>query len=105
MNDALLGSKYVVSFAKADQIVDGPGSSFVLKETYPCSSKGTPRWSRYQALRRSGSFALKKMPPMPVTRSMNPSLPRRRGPGSSPSEGTPPADDFHFRSPLLAISP
>jgi hypothetical protein len=28
-------------------------------------------WSRYQALSRSGSFALKKMPPMPVTRSMN----------------------------------
>ena len=29
-----------------------------------------PRWSRYQAPRALGSFALKKMPPIPVTRCM-----------------------------------
>src|SRR5262249_29525316 len=48
----------------------GPGSPCVANIVSPCSSVGRPRWSRYQALSLAGSFALKKMPPTPRTRSM-----------------------------------
>src|ERR1043165_4869017 len=65
-----LGSKCFDSSLKTDQAVAAsadPGSSRQLK-TAPQASDSMPRWVRYHALSFSGSFALKKMPPMPVTR-------------------------------------
>src|SRR5262245_58771383 len=70
MNGALLGSKYFVSAGKGDHTRHGPGSPSVRNIVSPCSSAGRPRLSRYQALSFAGSFALKKMPPTPRTRSM-----------------------------------
>src|SRR5262249_53491284 len=62
---ALLGSKYVVAAGNGAQTRNGPGSPSVGNIVSPCSSVGRPRWSRYQALSFTGSFALKKMPPTP----------------------------------------
>src|SRR5262245_849229 len=78
MKGAVLGSKYFVSAGNGDQTRHGPGSLAVRNVVSPCSSVGRPRCSRYQALSCAGSFALKKMPPTPRTRSMagEPTRPR-----------------------------
>src|SRR5258705_2323558 len=68
MNGALLGSKYLVESGKMFHAVVPSGSSFQSNVAPPQLCTGMPRWSRYQALSALGSRALKKTPPMPVTR-------------------------------------
>src|SRR5688572_8752479 len=46
----------------------GCGGSFQRNVVPPQSSTSMPRWWRYQAARASGSLALRKTPPIPVTR-------------------------------------
>ena len=46
---------------------------------YDCGGASTPSRSAYHALKASASFALKKTPPIPFTRSITPSK-RDRGP-------------------------
>src|SRR6185369_11833969 len=75
MKGDALGSKYFVSAGNADQTRHGDGSPCPVNMISPCSSAGKPRLSRYQALSMAGSFALKKMPPTPTTRSMATSIP------------------------------
>src|SRR6476619_4806940 len=70
MNGAWLGSKYLVVSGKMFQAVVPEGSSFQSKAAPPQGCTGTPRWVWYQALRALGSRALRKTPPMPVTRVM-----------------------------------
>src|SRR6478609_8540639 len=70
MNGAWLGSKYLVVSGKMFQAVVPEGSSFQSKAAPPQGCTGTPRWVWYQALRALGSRALRKTPPMPVTRAM-----------------------------------
>src|SRR5438067_2391646 len=70
MNGAKLGAKYSVSAGNVDQTV-GSAAAAEANEAYVWpTSTGTPRCSRYQAASACGSRALKKMPPMPRTRSM-----------------------------------
>src|SRR3954454_11859161 len=72
MNDDALGANDWLSAGTMDQIVDPLGvvpiPSAQLKAAPPQACTSIPRWRLYQAWRVSGSFALKKMPPIPVTR-------------------------------------
>src|SRR5438552_4994032 len=72
MNEEPPLPKYAVSAGKIDQTVcPGPPGDFpVLQEKSATSpSIWSPRCSRYQRASAFGSFALKKMPPIPVTRT------------------------------------
>src|SRR5579863_1587609 len=77
MNGALLGAKFAP--APTDQAVVPPvglpDSSTQSNAAPPHAWTSMPRWALYQAPRAAGSAALKKIPPMPVTRFM--SAPRR----------------------------
>src|SRR6202011_4832307 len=73
MKGLVAGSKYLVSAGNNAQtvcpVVSGLSGSRHSKTTPPPSGCGTsPRCSRYHAFNASGSLALKKMPPIPVTR-------------------------------------
>src|SRR6478735_2000014 len=68
MSEEVLGSKYLVVSGKMFQAVVPLGSSFQSNAAPPQGCTGIPRCSLYQALSALGSFALKKTPPMPVTR-------------------------------------
>src|SRR5437868_5162742 len=81
MNGAAPEPKYVVSAGKRDQTVFAFCSAASLgwqTNTNILFSTSMPRLSRYQAAIIFGSRALKKMPPMPVTRSIPCSLFRDR---------------------------
>ena len=91
MKLAVPGSRYVVSRLNALQIVmpfslPGPPHSKIAP---PHSATSRPRWSRYHAASALGSFALKKMPPMPVTRFMVSPQPALRARSTAASQ--PPA--------------
>src|SRR4051812_9350160 len=65
--------KYFVSSAKSDQMVwpvPAGISSVHNMVAPPYSESWMPRCLAYQALRALGSFALRKMPPIPVTRAI-----------------------------------
>src|SRR5262245_37726148 len=72
MNGAELGAKESPSAAPTDQIVvplnAAPVSSAHVNTAPPQSSTSMPRCFLYQAPKACGSRALKKIPPMPVTR-------------------------------------
>src|SRR5438034_3092417 len=67
----LLGAKCSPSAALIDHtvvpFVGLPASSVQLKTVPPHSWTSIPRCSLYQARSATGSFALKKIPPIPVT--------------------------------------
>src|ERR1700741_3196543 len=69
-----LGSKYLVSALKGDQMVEAARSGSSMgchwKAAPPHSCTGTPRCSAYHAASPLGSSALKNPPPIPVTFSM-----------------------------------
>src|SRR5579884_28154 len=75
MNCAGLGSKYFELFLKIDQTVIPVSSAFSAslhwKITLPCS-RLMPRCFSYHSYIFSGSSALKKIPPIPVTRGIRP---------------------------------
>src|SRR5262245_2571357 len=77
MNFALLGAKYSDLSSNTLQTVEPVPrglSSVTQRNTQPPhSSSAMPRWRWYQLRSTTGSCALKKMPPMPVTRFMLPS--------------------------------
>src|SRR6478672_2124732 len=77
MKDAVLGSKYFVSRANADHTVFPArlGSASSRQGKDPSASIGTPRCFPYHSVKPFGSLALKKTPPMPVTRSIPRLLP------------------------------
>ena len=74
MKDLPCGPKPAGSAAPIDQIVvppvGWPASSVHVNAAPPQGSTSTPRCVRYQSRKAAGSLALKKMPPMPVTRFM-----------------------------------
>src|SRR6476659_286991 len=74
MKDAELGANESPSADPIDQIVVPPTgvpcASVQRNAAPPHSCTSMPRCRRYQDCSAAGSFALKKMPPMPVTRSM-----------------------------------
>src|SRR2546426_11636010 len=76
MNAALLGAKLSPSSGPIDQIVVPaaglPSASVQVKAAPPQSCTSIPRWVLYQACSAGASLALKKMPPIPVTRFMGP---------------------------------
>src|SRR5438876_525658 len=59
-------AKYCVSCGNGDQTVSPVGPNVAVLY----GSISTPRCSRYQAASFTGSCALKKTPPIPITRSM-----------------------------------
>src|SRR6187402_2896273 len=77
-----LGAKASPPASPIDQIVvpsaGSPSSPTQRNAAPPHSWTSTPRWRRYQSRSATGSRALKKMPPMPVTRFM-----ARSSPGKS----------------------
>src|SRR5215813_535909 len=88
MKGAELGSKYFELAGKRLHTVvpsrSGWSASRQRKVTPPQSCIGSSRCLVYQSRRLSGFFALKKMPPRPVTRGIGP--PDGRVPnGSSPT--------------------
>ena len=74
MNEAVLGAKESPSAGPMDQIVVPPtglpSTSVQPKVAPPQSCTSMPRCRLYQACIAFGSLALKKMPPIPVTRFM-----------------------------------
>src|SRR5687768_3337580 len=70
----LLGANCLPSAGPTDQIVVPlvafPSASAQVKAAPPQSWTSIPRCRLYQAPSALGSFALMKMPPMPVTRRM-----------------------------------
>src|SRR5512146_151327 len=74
MKGAALGAKWFVSAGKRLQAVVptplGLSGPFQSKAAPPHSWTSIPRWVLYQAPSAFGSFDLKKIPPMPVTRFM-----------------------------------
>src|SRR4051812_36923290 len=75
MNGAELGANCLVSSLVISQAVvpptGFPSSPDQSKEAPPHACTSMPRCRLYQAPRAAGSFALKKMPPTPVTRFMS----------------------------------
>src|ERR1700733_8306983 len=76
MKDALLGAKWSLSAEPTDHtVVPGtalPSSSVHVNAVPPHSWTSIPRCRLYQACSAGASLALKKMPPMPVTRFIEP---------------------------------
>src|SRR5690242_20619144 len=76
MKDASLGAKCLLSWGLMSQAVVPPtglpASSVQSKAAPPQGWTSIPKCCLYQACRALASFALKKMPPMPVTRFMGP---------------------------------
>src|SRR5438128_720714 len=74
MNGALLGANCSPSSDPTDQMVVPPvglpSESAQGNAAPPHAWTSMPRWRLYQACSAGASFALKKMPPMPVTRFM-----------------------------------
>src|SRR3954466_4815097 len=74
MNDAVLGAKWSPPCAPMDQAVVPPtglpSASVQSKAAPPQGWTSMPRWRLYQACSAGASFALKKIPPTPVTRFM-----------------------------------
>src|SRR5437667_5647372 len=74
MKAAVLGAKWSPCAEPMDQIVVPatglPSLSVQVKAVPPHSCTSIPRWRLYQARSAGASLALKKMPPMPVTRFM-----------------------------------
>src|SRR2546422_138181 len=74
MKEAVLGAKESPSAGPMDQIVVPPtglsSASVQPKAAPPQSCTSMPRCRLYQACIAFGSLALKKMPPIPVTRFM-----------------------------------
>ena len=73
MNDAVDGSKYFVSALNGDQMVVPEGASESppqRKDEPPHSGTSNPRCFAYHSPSALGSCDLKKIPPIPVTRSM-----------------------------------
>src|SRR6478672_6273878 len=74
MNEAELGAKCLLSCGLINQAVvpatGFPSASVQSKEAPPQAWTSIPRCFLYQACRAGASWALKKMPPMPVTRFM-----------------------------------
>src|SRR5713226_2419318 len=81
MKVAVLGAKWSPCAEPMDQIVVPatglPSPSVQVKAVPPHSWTSIPRCRLYQACSAGASLALKKMPPMPVTRFMEP--PRKGG--------------------------
>src|SRR5262245_54119614 len=74
MNGALLGAKYEPSPTDHTVVppLGSPWSSTQRKAAPPHSWTSMPRWVLYQARNAAGSLALRKIPPMPVTRFIEP---------------------------------
>src|ERR1051325_3641552 len=72
MNGAELGAKYLDVSGKMLQTVTSP--ALAVNASPPQDSMSRPRCLRYHSRIAAGSRALKKMPPMPVTRAMESSL-------------------------------
>src|SRR5882757_9017500 len=72
MKEAVLGAKVSSSVDMMDQTVVPPtglpSASVQTKAAPPHSCTSMPRWRLYQACIAFGSLALKKIPPIPVTR-------------------------------------
>src|SRR6478672_8215615 len=72
MNEALLGANCLLSCGETDQTVIPPvglpSESVQVNAAPPQSWTSMPRCCLYHARSAGASFALKKMPPMPVTR-------------------------------------
>src|SRR5205809_1506056 len=91
MNDASSVPKYDVSAGKIDQTVCPtrfPSLPLRQENRATIPSMERPRCSRYQRASPSGSLALKKMPPIPVTRlrRVRAAMPRK---GFSETKGVP----------------
>src|SRR5438445_3859218 len=72
MNEEPSLPKYAVSAGKIDQTVcPRPPGGFPVRQEKSATNPSiwSPRCSRYQRASAFGSFALKKMPPIPVTRT------------------------------------
>src|ERR1044071_10467231 len=78
MNEAVLGANCLLSWGDTDQTVIPPvglpSASAQVNAAPPHSWTSMPRCLLYQACSAGASFALKKMPPMPVTRFMGPRI-------------------------------
>src|SRR5882672_6962880 len=76
MNVAVLGANWSLCAEPIDQTVVPatglPSPSVQVKAVPPHSWTSIPRCRLYQACSAGASLALKKMPPMPVTRFMEP---------------------------------
>src|ERR1700686_2349960 len=76
MNGAVLGANWLLCADVMDQAVVPatglPSPSVQSKAAPPHSWTSIPRCRLYQACRAGASLALKKMPPMPVTRFIEP---------------------------------
>src|SRR2546423_8961533 len=76
MNGAVLGANCLLSALAISQAVVPatglPSPWLQLKDARPQSWTSIPRCRLYQACSAGASFALKKMPPMPVTRFIEP---------------------------------
>src|SRR5260221_8027986 len=76
MKDAVLGANWLLSAGATDHTVVPatglPSPSVQVNAVPPHSCTSIPRCRLYQACSAAASLALKKMPPMPVTRCMEP---------------------------------
>src|SRR5437868_2581543 len=76
MNGAVLGANCLLSALAISQAVVPatglPSPSLQVKDAPPQSWTSIPRCRLYQACNAGASLALKKMPPMPVTRFIEP---------------------------------
>src|SRR6476620_277856 len=90
MNGAALGANWSLCAEAMDQTVvpatGWPSSSVQVNAVPPQLWTSIPRCRLYQACRAGASLALKKMPPMPVTRFMEPP---RSGGAEGACDGTP----------------
>src|SRR5438874_7448404 len=88
MKGAVLGANWLLCSEAMDQAVvpatGFPSPSVQSKAAPPHSWTSIPRCRLYQACSAGASLALKKMPPMPVTRFMEP--PRSGGGEGEPSQ-------------------
>src|SRR6266481_7291827 len=76
MKNAVLGANCLLSAGATDHTVvpatGFPSPSVQVNAVPPHSCTSIPRCRLYQACSAGASLALKKMPPMPVTRCMEP---------------------------------
>src|SRR5712671_1316824 len=76
MKGAVLGANWLLCAEAMDQAVvpatGSPSPSVQVKAAPPHSWTSIPRCRLYQACSAGASLALKKMPPMPVTRFIEP---------------------------------
>src|SRR5216684_4351038 len=107
MKVAVLGANWSPCAEPMDQTVVPPtglpSPSVQVKAVPPHSWTSIPRCRLYQACSAGASLALKKMPPMPVTRFIDPPIVSLVHQGFSPPSIIPVERSLHFNNQFLLV--